>query len=412
LDVLFLGAAFEPEITALAPYNTDLCKYLVSRGHKVAAVVGFPNYPRWRRFDQYSGRIIAKENHAGVHVIRVPQYVPSEPTPIRRIAYDTSFAASAVAGGLSAGRPDLIIATCSPLQIGVTAAALAARWHRPFIFHVQDLLPEGAIALGMLRNRHAIAAANAMADFIYGRAERVTAIGRGLLRSLRLRGVPEEKLEYLPNWVDVRKIVPADRMSDWRVRHSITADKFLVMYIGNLGYKQDMSVVVDAAARISPRSGIEFVIVGDGSERTKIKRRIAELQVANVRLMPVQSGNDLAGMAAAADLFILHQTRQVIDMVVPSKLLTYASAGRPILLAGSPESEGARFVEESRAGLVVRPQDAAALADAILALRDEPETRAEMGANARRFVESRFARDKVLLDMETIMRLVAARPRA
>ena len=411
MRVLFLGAGFEPEVTALAPYNTDLCKYLVGRGHEVTAIVGFPNYPQWRKYDEYRGRFFAKENHDGVRVLRVPQYIPAEPTPVRRIAYDTTFAASALVAGLSVRRPDVILATCSPLQLGVTAAVLSSRWRRPFVFHIQDLLPEGAIALGMLRNARAIAAANAMADFVYEHASTVTGIGLGLLEALRRRGVPQTKLAYLPNWVDIHKIAPADRMSDWRRQQDIGPEKFVVMYIGNLGYKQDMAVVVSAAALLQGQRDIEFVIVGDGSERAKIARYIAGLALQNTRLLEVQPSGELGGMAAAADLFVVHQTREVVDMVVPSKLLTYASAGRPILLAGVPASEGARFVADSGGGLVVEPQNPADLADAILSLRAEPEKRARMAANARGYVEERFARERVLADLERLMRRTASRGR-
>ena len=126
-------------------------------------------------------------------------YIPRHPTPGRRIAYDSSFAASAlVAGALFGGSPDVIVAMCSPLQAGATAALLGYVRRAPFIFHLQDLLPEGAVALGMLRNPVAIKVAEALARAIYARADRISAIGGGFLEALTRKGVPQDEARLPP----------------------------------------------------------------------------------------------------------------------------------------------------------------------------------------------------------------------
>ena len=409
MRVLFLGVQYEPEIMALAPFNTEMCRHLHEQGHQVTAVVGFPSYPQWRVDEEYRGRWYAEEDHGGVRVLRVWQYVPSVPTALRRILFDTTFAVTSVLAALRSPRPDVILATCSPLQLGASAAVLGALWRRPFVFHLQDLLPESATEVGLVTDSRVVALTQRLADAVYARATTVSAIGHGILDALRRRGVPEQKLAYLPNWTDLDRFpLDGDDGAAWRARHGIAADAFVVMYIGNFGFKQDMSTVVRAAAELSGRPGIEVVLVGGGSDHRHVTAVAEDLRPPNLRLLPVQPAGDLPAMAAAADVFVLHQKRQVVDMVVPSKLLTYGAAGKPIVLAGNTSSQGARFVAEADAGPVVEAESPGALAAAIQALQDDPEGRRRYGANARRHVEQNFGRSRVLQCLDQVVAAAAA----
>lgn len=403
MKILFLGTQFEPEVTALAPFNTDLCKYLVRQGHEVTAIVGFPSYPQWRVHEEYRSRWYAEEDRDGVRVIRVRQYVPQRPSAVRRILFDTTFSAAAFLAALRLKRPDVILAACSPLQIGVTAAALGRLWRRPFVFHIQDLLPESATEVGMLRNRRIIALTGRLADLVYRRAAAVSAIGHGFIESLRRRGVPDRKLVYLPNWVDVDRFDGSADGAAWRAGKGISPDAFVAMYIGNFGFKQDMSVVVRAAEALRDESGIEFVLVGDGSDRPKVTALAESLKLSNLRLLEVQPAVDLPSMAAAADLFLVHQSADVIEMVVPSKLLTYGAAGRPIVLAGNTASEGARFVQDSGCGQVVSPESPVELAKVVKDMSTDPASCRELGARAREYVAANFGRLQVLARLEGVL---------
>jgi colanic acid biosynthesis glycosyl transferase WcaI len=408
--ILFLGVQFEPEIMALAPFNTEMCRHLQQQGHEVTAVVGFPSYPQWSVAEGYRGRWYAREDHDGVRVLRVWQYVPRRPTALRRVLFDSTFAVTSVLAALRLRRPDVVIATCSPLQLGASAALLGALWRRPFLFHLQDLLPESATETGMVSNRRLVALAQRLADTVYARATTVSAIGHGILDVLRRRGVPDDKLAYLPNWTDLDRFRPGqDDGAAWRERHGIPRDAFVAMYIGNFGFKQDMATVVRAAALLQDRPDVRVVLVGGGSDHDRVAQVAAELDLPGLHLLPVQPAGDLPAMAAAADVFLLHQKRQVVDMVVPSKLLTYGAAGRPVVLAGNPRSEGARFVEKAVAGPVVEPESPEALAEAVRALQDDAVARREYGENARRHVEEHFARPDLLERLEQIVTATARR---
>lgn len=408
MRVLMLVGSFFPEITATAPFNTDLAAYLVDRGHEVKVVSHFANYPQWRKHPQYRGKLATTEEIRGAKVRRLVTYIPRVPTTLKRIAFDTSFGAAAVVGALSfrSFRPDVIFSVCSPLQAGVAAAILKRLWGVPFVFHLQDLLPNSATDLNMLRSAKAVEMAHRMADFVYKRAAVTSAIGHGFLDALRKRGVPENRLEYFPNWVDPSWVKPGDRDTSLRRSLGIGLQDLLILYVGNLGFKQGMITVVEAAHLLREDRHLRFVIVGEGSDLGRVKERSAELG-APVEFLGVQPPSLLPEMLASGDILLLHQKREVVDMVVPSKLLTYSSAARPVLFAGAERSEGANYVRASGGGIIVAPEEPVLFADGVRTLANNPLLREELGTRSRAFVAKNFARDIVLEQAEAMLNRVA-----
>jgi putative colanic acid biosynthesis glycosyltransferase WcaI len=143
-------------------------------------------------------------------------------------------------------------------------------------------------------------------------------------------------------------------------------------------------------------SELVWVIVGQGEERNLIETEIARKKLTNVRLLPLQPKDTLCQMYAAADLLVLNQKAAVKDAVIPSKLLTYMAAGRPVLAAVNADSETAHLVQTAKCGLIVSPEDAAALARGAASLRANPSLSETMGANGRSYVDHNFTKLHVL----------------
>lgn len=400
-----LAGGFSPEITATAPFNTDFAAFLVRQGHSVDVVTHFPNYPQWRRYPDYRGRLTMMEDVQGARVRRVTSYIPKDPSPLRRIGFDTAFAGAALVGASTfrRDRPDIVFAVCSPLQVGLSAALLKRRWGVPFVLHLQDLIPESATEVSMLRNARVVAAAHRLADIVYGQADLISAIGKGFLETLRNRAVPNAKLAYFPNWVDVDRITAGSRDNEFRRSLGISSDCIIVLYVGNVGFKQGLSTVIDAAHRLRNDLRFRFVLVGEGSDLATVKARSVELEVENVVFLGVQPQERLAEMLAAGDVLIVHQRSDVVEMVVPSKLLVYSSASRPIVFAGSVESEGARFIKASGGGVIVPGEDPAAMAEALRAFADDPERGKRQGQLGRTFVDRNYRRDEILAQGERML---------
>ena len=178
--------------------------------------------------------------------------------------------------------------------------------------------------------------------------------------------------------------------------------QFIVSHSGNMGVKQGLGVTLDAAALSRDDQSTVFLIVGDGAVRSKIQQRAQELQLPNVRFLPLLDSDEFRGFLKASDICLVTQQKTVSDMVFPSKTVTYLAAGCPVVASVSANSEAAKAIEESRAGLVVEPENPEALLTAIRSLRGGDLD--EYGARAREYASRRWSSEKVLGFFETKLR--------
>ncbi len=398
---LILGLNYLPESTSIGPYTADLVEHLRAAGHEVRVVTGFPMAPQWRVWEGYRGRWFMREELGGVPVLRSFLYVPADPKrTLNRILFDCSFAFSALLGGIFQGPADLVIAVSPPLQLGVTAWLLGRIKRAPFFLHVQDLVPDAAIATGRLsQGGLAVRLARSMERFVYRRSVGIGVICEGFKRNLVSRNnVPAEKIQVLPNSVDLEFIGIESRDNGFRIDNGLGADEFLVMYSGSIALKHGLTTFVDAAVEFAPEEGVVFSLVGEGLCKDELEARARERRIGSLRVLPLQPRESLSAQLGAADVLVITQQKAVGDVVFPGKLLYYMAAGRPILAAVSADSETGRFVREQQVGLAVEPENPGALARAVRFLKDNPSEAARMGRNGREVAERRFDR-KVVLDV-------------
>jgi colanic acid biosynthesis glycosyl transferase WcaI len=402
LHVLAVTGSYAPDSTGIAPLNTELCEYLVARGHKVTVATGLPHYPEWRVPAPYRGRFGFRETRAGVAIRRHWIWVPARRTPVRRIFFDTSVGVAAGLSALAVGRVDVVLGISPPLQAGLAAWAIAKSRGVPFLLQVKDLVPDLAVSLGMLRNRAAIGFARSLERFLYRRADGILVICEGFRDHILRAGVPAERIAVVPDWVDTRFIHPNAPGAEFRRAHKLDRD-FLVLHIGNMGTKQKLDVALEAAAHLRVAQGVTICLAGDGADRARLESLAQSRQLDNVRFLPLAPRSNLPAMLAAADLLLLSQSSAVRDSVIPSKLLTYLAAGRPVVAAAHRHSQAAQTIERAGGGVVVPPEDAASLAEAILRLRDDSDERARLARRGRAFAEEHFASERVLARLERLL---------
>ncbi len=401
LHILVVAGAYAPDPIGVAPLNTELCEYLVSRGHKVSVVTGFPHYPQWKIPEAYRGKLWQRETLNGVVIHRGYIFVPSKRTPARRILYDTSIGLSAALCGLPIRRVDLVLAVSPPLQAGLAASLLSRLKGAPLLLQIQDLVPDLAIALGMLRNPRAIQLARVLENYVYRQADRILVIGEGFRANLLSKGVPDAKLRVVPDWVDTRFIHPGTPPDEFRKTGLLGEACFVVLHIGNMGAKQKLDNVILAADQLRAEQNIRFLFVGDGTDKQRLQEYARNRALQNVRFLPLQPREKLPEILSSANVLLLNQSADVVDMVVPSKLLTYMAAGRAIVAAVSAKSEAAECIRRAVCGLVIPPEDPAALAQAIRRLYSDRNFAAGLGQQGRIFAELHFARERVLDCLES-----------
>jgi len=401
MRILVLGTNYVPERTGVAPFNTGLCEYLAEKGCQVTIVTAFPYYPEWRVLDGYRGRIFQKERIHGVEVRRVRHFVPSRGGNLLvRLAHDLSFTIGAFLAGLFAGEFDLIYCVCPPPTLAIAAYVLARMRNKPYVIKLTDLASDAALATGILKDGRTIRIARAIEKFVYCKAERVICLCQGFIEKLTVRGVSPEKLKLIPDWADTQGVYPIAGATLFRQANDLSRDQFLAVHTGNMGRKQDLMNVVRAADLSQNTPDLIWLLVGNGEERGALEREIRNRELRNIRLLPLQPAEGLAEMYAAADVLLLNQKAAVEDSVIPSKLLTYMSAGRAVLAAVSEKSEAARYIRRAQCGLLVPAEAPKALAEAVLALCRDSALRQRLGANGRSYAERHLTRQKVLREYD------------
>ncbi len=397
MTTLILGLNYLPESTSIGPYTADLAEFLRARGHDVRVVSGFPMAPQWKIWAGYRGKLLMRDVVRGVPVLRTWLFIPENPRKaFQRILFDCSFALSAVAG-LFFSRPDLVIVISPPLQLGLTALLIGALRRARVFLHIQDLVPDAAIAVGAMRTGSmAVRIAQSLERFIYRRSDGIGVICDGMLRNLVSKGVPVSKVNLVPNYIDLDFMNAQTRENGFRSRFEISSSEFVVMYSGSVAGKQGLETFVEAANKIEPEAGILCCLIGEGPYLNALQEIVIGLSMKKFRFFPLQPREFLPEQLASADVLLITQRKEVKDMVFPGKLLYYMAAGRAVLASVSEDSETGRFVRENGVGLVVNPEDPVALAEAIRWLWTHPERVREYGRNGRCIVETHFERAVVL----------------
>ena len=383
LRILLIGLNYAPDVVGIGPYTTELAEHFAAGGHTVSVLTGFPYYPHWKIDPAYRRKPpVLVERMNGVRVVRSPILLPGTgQSTLRRIVFDSSLAVTSLMASAGIGAVDIVICVSPPLQLGVTAWLIARSRGARLVLHLQDLVPDAALSVGMMREGNAVWLARRLERFVYSRAERITVISQGFLDNLAGKGIPTKKLRLLPNWVETSKF---DHISDPAVRATLGAGngQTLILHAGNMGAKQGLETVVDAAAKLMDEN-IVFTLVGDGSHRRQLEARASRLGLTNLKFLPLQ--DDLPATLAAADLLVLAQLSRVVDSVAPSKLLTYMASGKPIVAAVNESSEAGRMIRDAQCGVVVGPEEPAALAQAFRDLHGQKGKRAGLGQAGRRY---------------------------
>src|SRR2546421_2902207 len=248
MRVIVWGINYAPEFTGIAPHTVALCKFLVGQGHDVEMVTSFPYYPTWQKRAEDRGHLYRTDVVNSVPVHRCWHFVPARVSAFKRIVHEGSFVFTSTLRALFLRRPDVFVVVSPPLLLGVAAWFVGKLKRAPFVFHVQDIQPDAAVGLGMLKPSSFTRALYGLEAFAYRHAARVSGITRGMLKTFLRKGVPASKLIYFPNAIDLKsEAVPPPR-GEFRKRHGFAPGEFLAVYAGNLGVKQGLEVLLETAA--------------------------------------------------------------------------------------------------------------------------------------------------------------------
>ncbi len=395
MRIAIVGINFHPEPISTGKYTSELAAYLAKKGLEVRVITAPPYYPQWEIQKPYSSWRYSKEQWQGVEIFRCPLWVPRRPTGLKRLIHLFSFAFSSFPAILAqvAWRPNVILCV-APTLLAAPFSLIVARWSRaPAWLHIQDFELEAAGRLGMLPFVSLLPIALKWEQSILSRFDRVSTISRRMLERLQQKGVPAQRTMLFPNWVDTEVIYPLPKEESLRHEWGIPEEHVVVLYAGNLGYKQGLENLLQAAHILkNSEPAIEFVICGDGAMRNEIKQRAKES--SNVRLYPLQPVERLNRLLNSADIHVLPQRADAADLVMPSKLSGMLASGKPVVAIAPDGTEIAEVL--SHCGMVVSPDNAQGLARAILEMARNPDLRKQLGVRGIQWVKSNWEKERVL----------------
>jgi len=407
MKFLILTQYFPPEIGGAQTRLRSTAAELKRLGHHVEVVTALPNYPRGRIFPGYRGCFYRREENSGIAIHRVWVYAAMGGGLARMLNY-LSFMIASLFGLMRAQKPDFIFVESPPILLSIPACIAGLLWRVPYIFNVADLWPDIIVEGGFLEPGLLTRSLYKLEQWSYRHAEYVNVVTEGLRdRLLQEKGVPAAKVLFLPNGVDT--IHYQFRAPDLGLKRKLGLDgKKIILWAGTLGTAHGLNYVLDAAKWLASESEIHFLFVGDGSAKAELQQQRKNMNLRNVTFLdpvPIEQLPPYFSIAECGLASLL--PIPLYDGARPSKIFPILASAKPLIFVGKGET--ARLVEESKAGIVVPPEDPEALASAILLLIENPKLALEFGQNGRTFVEDQLQWSTLIRDWVAQLRPVPAR---
>lgn len=376
LKIAILGLHYSPEPSGNAPYTSSLASGLKKLGHDVEVLTGFPHYPEWKIHEDYSGWV-RREHVNDVPVTRLRHHVPLKPSALNRLHMELSFGLRLVFARW--GKSDVVLLV-SPALFSTALALMKARLSpsRPAVaIWVQDIYSRGLVETAGATGLSAKLAAR-LEGLILGSAHGVVVIHERFRRYLiDTLGLEDSSVSVIRNWTHLPE-APSTGQASFREKMGWKTDDFVVLHAGNMGKKQGLENVVNAARIAQSRdSDVKFVLMGDGNQRTLLQE--GTKGISHLSFVDSLPDADFQMALTSADALLVNELPGVKDMSVPSKLTSYFNAGKPVIAATDDGSVTSFEIAASGGGVRVDAADPSALVDAAETLGQDSSRAIQMG---------------------------------
>lgn len=387
MRILMISHYFPPEEPPIAFLALELAKKLFENGHEVDVVTGIPNWPSGKIFKGFEGKKFIHEDINGIKIHRLPYLGSPGGNFVRRVIDFKSFELLVRLYKRKLRSPDIIYVIVPPNEDGLAARFLAKYYKCPYILNIQDIHPDTAIRLGYIKNKLIINLLKLQVKKVYHDAKHLVTVGKFMKKRLVNNGVASEKISVVPNWIDVRKIQPEKRINKLRQNWSISEDKVIVLYAGTFGRIHGTSILLDVAKEFQQHNNVLFLLVGQGVGFNELQEKTQNELHSNILMKPFVPRENLSHLQGLADISIVLSKKGFGSTSVPSKVLGYMAAARPILAAIDQESDTASLIKSADAGIVVEPENKSKIVNALMEMMKSKENLAKWGNNARFYVE-------------------------
>lgn len=403
MKIIFYGINYAPELTGIGKYTGEMAEWFAAQGHEVRVITAPPYYPAWKVSEGYSNSYTTEKLN-NVTVLRTPLWVPHQPSGLKRLIHLASFALSSLPVLFKQWfwKPDVIWVVEPPLMCAPAAAVFAKLNGAKSWLHIQDYEVNAAFDMGLVKGRALRKCVEKIERWLMRCFDRVSTISGQMLQLAAQKGVDAEKIISFPNWVDISAIQPLQNPSSYRKELGISEDTVVALYSGNMGGKQGLEILAEVARLISLTEhapNIQFVFCGNGAGRADLEDACSNL--TNVLFLDLQPLERLSELLGLADIHLLPQRADAADLVMPSKLTGMMASGRAVVATALQETELGRVVlVDAQCGLIVQPENANLMADAIITLSGDSSLRKQFGVNGRNYAEKKLSKDNILKEFE------------
>ena len=397
MNILIVTQYFWPESFVINSLATEL----QNKGHTVTVLTGLPNYPKGEYYNKYGlFKGPWSEVYQGVKVLRVP--LLNRASGGLRLALNyVSFVISGTLLGAFRKPKNIDVIFCfglSPVTLCLPAIFIKWLTSKKLVYWVQDLWPESVSAVGVTQSKVVISMLGKLVSFIYKNCDQILIQSKAFTKSIDQYNLKNIPLTYIPNWADP---FPNTEVPDW-IKN--LPNNFKIGFAGNIGKAQDMKTLI-AAAEILKDQNISWVIAGDGSDKIFLDQEIQKRNLQNqIITVGRKSYSEMLPFFQTCDAMLVTLTDEFIfSLTIPSKVQAYMSSGRPMI--ASVPGEGARIVLEANAGLSCQAENAKALAETVLKMKNLSSVdREKMGKNGEEYFKKYFERSVVIDQIEKILK--------
>lgn len=389
MHILLLTHNFSPEVNAPANRGYDHARQWIERGHRVTVVTGVPNHPHGRIYPGYRNRLFQREVVDGIDIIRLGTWVSANSGRIGRTLNFLSYMLAVFLWQWRLPKSDIVVSTSPQFFCGLSGWFLQ-RKSRPWVLEIRDLWPESIVAVGAMKRGVGIRLVEALEAFVYRRADLVVSVTDSFLAHIGpKRG--DKPMVVIRNGVIPGALESSpDDVAAFRSANGLT-DKFVAAYVGTHGMAHALDTALDAAALLRDRSDIAFLLVGDGAERERLVAARAQRGLDNVVMLGLQPRSAMPVIWGATDAaLVLLRRSDTFLSVLPSKMFEAMAAAKPVLLGVAGEAKA--MLDHAESGIAVPPEDAVALAAAVIRLADDDALAARLGQAGQRYFATHLDR--------------------
>ena len=383
-QVLIVSSNFFPEETGIAVYVSDLALSLTKNGFDVTILTGLPHYPWWRIPEELRQFTAGESNWQTLRVLRTSHFIPSKGNLWGRARLEISFLKNGLRTLKSlkvknSEELDLVIAFMPTLASGFIARKVAKSANIPSLVVFQDVTSLATLQSGMPGAKYLHRIAKQIERFSATSASKLIAISHEMEAAITKIVNGKISISVIYNY-STRQLSSLDHKES-KLLFSDYLDKYLVIHTGNIGYKQDLTNIVNAAEILESFEDIHFLIIGDGNQKSLIQEKVKTKK--NIEVLPFVVSESYPTLLSAADILLVNERSSLREMSLPSKLTSYLNSGRPIVAAVSSQSSTKAFLDD--AAFIVEPENPQQLADAILKIKNDRELQKLLAEKALNF---------------------------